>query len=112
MLCDSGNQALIDFFFLVPGVHNTCYPRTDPTVIMCVLSTDHNKCLLGRKTGWPKKQYSCLAGFMEPGESIEETVVRETKEESGENNYIGNKILEFLCRYLKKYILIQFLTSL
>ncbi|XP_066931605.1 NAD-capped RNA hydrolase NUDT12-like isoform X1 [Clytia hemisphaerica] len=65
------------------GVHNTCYPRTDPTVIMIVISQNGRKCLLGRKRGWPKRMFSCLAGFMEPGESVEDAVKRETLEESG-----------------------------
>ena len=51
---------------------------------MMVLSKDGKKCLLGRKASWPPKMFSCLAGFMEPGESVEDTVKRETKEESGE----------------------------
>jgi len=63
------------------GVHNTCYPRTDPVVIMCVQSTDKRRCLLGRKKGW--NMFSCLAGFVEPGEAAEDAVRRETVEESG-----------------------------
>ncbi|XP_057312766.1 NAD-capped RNA hydrolase NUDT12-like isoform X1 [Hydractinia symbiolongicarpus] len=65
------------------GVHNTCYPRTDPTAIMCVVSSDGERFLLGRKKVFPPKMYSCLAGFIEPGETAEDAVVRETKEESG-----------------------------
>lgn len=65
------------------GVHNTCYPRLDPVVIMLVVSEDGKSALLGRKKGFPGKMYSCLAGFMEPGETIEDAVRRETKEESG-----------------------------
>nr|XP_054756309.1 NAD-capped RNA hydrolase NUDT12-like [Lytechinus pictus] len=65
------------------GVHNTCYPRLDPVVIMLVVSEDGKSILLGRKKGFPGKMYSCLAGFMEPGETIEDAVRRETKEESG-----------------------------
>ena len=56
------------------------FPRTDPVVIMLV--THGNNILLGRRHGWPDKMYSCLAGFMEPGESIEAAVQREVLEET------------------------------
>jgi NAD+ diphosphatase len=57
------------------------FPRTDPAVIVLVHGGEN--CLLGRKDGWPENQYSTLAGFVEPGETIEQAVVREVKEESG-----------------------------
>ena len=57
------------------------FPRTDPVVIMLV--TDGNRILLGRSPGWPEGMYSCLAGFVEPGETIEGAVRREVLEESG-----------------------------
>lgn len=57
------------------------FPRTDPVVIMLV--THGNKVLLGRSPGWPEGMYSCLAGFVEPGESIEAAVRREVWEEAG-----------------------------
>lgn len=57
------------------------FPRTDPVVIMLVTSGD--QCLLGRGVGWPEGNYSALAGFMEPGETIEEATRREVLEESG-----------------------------
>lgn len=57
------------------------FPRTDPVVIMMVYHKD--KALLGRSYAWPKGMFSCLAGFMEPGESIEAAVARETFEETG-----------------------------
>ena len=57
------------------------FPRTDPVVIM--LALDGERCLLGRQSRWPKGMYSCLAGFVEPGETIEEAVRREIHEESG-----------------------------
>ena len=50
---------------------------------MLVVSPDGKKCLLGRAKRFPPKMWSCLAGFMEPGETIEDTVRRETEEESG-----------------------------
>ncbi|XP_050973276.1 peroxisomal NADH pyrophosphatase NUDT12 [Labeo rohita] len=65
------------------GVHNTCYPRVDPVVIMLVLHPDGNQCLLGRKKIFPPKMFSCLAGFVEPGETLEAAVRREVREESG-----------------------------
>ena len=57
------------------------FPRTDPVVIMLPYLGD--KCLLGRQAGWPENLFSALAGFMEPGETIEEAVARETMEEAG-----------------------------
>ena len=57
------------------------FPRTDPVAIMLVLRDDH--VLLGRQEGWPEGVYSLLAGFMEPGETVEDAVRRETEEESG-----------------------------
>ncbi|XP_059174609.1 NAD-capped RNA hydrolase NUDT12-like isoform X3 [Physella acuta] len=65
------------------GVSNTCYPRVDPSLIMLVVSPDNKQCLLGRQNRFPPKMFSCLAGFMEPGESIEDTCRREIEEESG-----------------------------
>ncbi|CAO3683016.1 unnamed protein product [Umbelopsis ramanniana] len=65
------------------GVHNFAYPRTDPVIIVCVIHPTEDKILLGRQTVWPKRQYSCLAGFVEAGESVEEAVRREVREESG-----------------------------
>lgn len=57
------------------------FPRTDPVVI--ILITRGNKVLLGRSPGWPEGMYSCLAGFVEPGETIEAAVRREVWEEAG-----------------------------
>ncbi|KAK1756130.1 NUDIX hydrolase domain-like protein [Echria macrotheca] len=64
-------------------ISNLSFPRTDPTVIMAVVNADGTKILLGRQRRWPKYWYSTLAGFQEPGESIEEAVRREVWEESG-----------------------------
>ena len=57
------------------------FPRTDPVVIMLV--THGNAVLLGRSPGWPEGMFSLLAGFMEPGETIEAAVRREVFEETG-----------------------------
>ncbi|MBP0493915.1 NAD(+) diphosphatase [Roseomonas indoligenes] len=58
------------------------FPRTDPAVIMLVVNGD--ECLLGHSTRFPNStMYSTLAGFVEPGESLEEAVRREVKEETG-----------------------------
>ncbi|RKF54665.1 putative NADH pyrophosphatase [Erysiphe neolycopersici] len=65
------------------GVSNLSFPRTDPTIISAVISYSTDKILLGRQRRWPKNMYSTLAGFVEPGESIEEAVRREVWEESG-----------------------------
>mgnify|MGYP000926494218 CR=1 FL=1 len=57
------------------------FPRTDPVVIM--LTVDGERCLLGRSSRFPPGWYSTLAGFVEPGETIEDAVRRETFEEAG-----------------------------
>ena len=57
------------------------FPRTDPAVIMLVHKDDN--CLLGRTHQFPRRIYSTLAGFVEPGESLEEAVAREVFEEAG-----------------------------
>jgi NAD+ diphosphatase len=57
------------------------FPRTDPVVIM--LASDGERCLLGRSPRFVPTMWSCLAGFLEPGESIEDAVHRETREEAG-----------------------------
>ena len=64
-----------------PACNTSHFPRTDPVVIMLI--THGNKVLLGRSPAWPEKMYSLLAGFMEPGETIEAAVRREVFEESG-----------------------------
>jgi NAD+ diphosphatase len=58
------------------------YPRTDPAVIMLVVD-DEDRLLLGRQSSWPEKRFSTLAGFVEPGESLEAAVRREVAEEVG-----------------------------
>jgi NAD+ diphosphatase len=63
------------------GCASEHYPRTDSAVIMAV--TDGERLLLGRQASWPKNRWSVLAGFLEPGESLEQTVIREVFEEAG-----------------------------
>ncbi len=64
-----------------PRCGATHFPRTDPVVIMTV---EHGgRLLLGRRAGWPAGRLSVLAGFIAPGESAEEAVLREVEEESG-----------------------------
>jgi NAD+ diphosphatase len=57
------------------------FPRTDPAVIV-LIHDGGDRCLLGRQPSWPRGRYSTLAGFVEPGESLEQAVVREVREES------------------------------
>jgi NAD+ diphosphatase len=64
-----------------PACGATHHPRTDPVVIMLVV--DGDRALLGRQARWPPGRWSALAGFVEPGESLEEAVAREVVEEAG-----------------------------
>jgi NAD+ diphosphatase len=68
-----------------PSDRSEHYPRTDPAVIVLVLDStgDDSRCLLGRQAGWPEGRFSTLAGFVEPGETVEQAVAREVAEESG-----------------------------
>ena len=66
------------------------YPRVDPAVIVAV--SDGERLLLGRQASWPAQRYSVIAGFVEPGESLEQTVVREVFEET--------RVRVRSCRYL------------
>ncbi|KAE8669148.1 Nudix hydrolase isoform 2 [Hibiscus syriacus] len=59
------------------------YPRLDPVVIMLIIDRENDRALLGRQPRFPPLMWSCLAGFIEPGESIEEAVRREAYEETG-----------------------------
>jgi NAD+ diphosphatase len=70
------------------------FPRSDPAVIMMVVDGD-DRALLGRQAVWPEGRYSTLAGFVDPGESLEDAVVREVAEETGirctDVTYFGNQ---------------------
>ena len=75
------------------------FPRSDPAVIMVVTHGDpgseEERCLLGRQAVWPEGRFSTLAGFCEPGETLEDAVRREVAEETGvavgEVEYFGNQ---------------------
>ncbi|MBO9474525.1 NAD(+) diphosphatase [Shimia sp. R10_1] len=64
-----------------PTCNTSHFPRTDPVVIMLI--THGNNVLMGRSPGWPEGMYSLLAGFVEPGETLEAAVRREVVEEAG-----------------------------
>lgn len=64
-----------------PNCGHSSFPRTDAVVIM--LAVHGERCLLGRQPRFPQGMYSCLAGFLEPGETIEDAVRRELHEEAG-----------------------------
>jgi NAD+ diphosphatase len=64
-----------------PGCGLVVFPRTDPAITMLV--TAGERCLLSRRHGAPEHRWSALAGFVEPGETLEEAVVREAREETG-----------------------------
>lgn len=87
------------------------YPRTDPAVIMLVERTGLNgiqECLLGRHPNWPPGSLSTLAGFVEPGESLEEAVRREVAEEAGvivgKVNYIASQPWPFPASIMLGFI--------
>jgi NAD+ diphosphatase len=63
-----------------PNGHQS-HPRTDPVVIMLVVDRERDRVLLGRQPTWPPGRYSALAGFVEPGETLEAAVAREVREE-------------------------------
>ena len=64
-----------------PACAQEYFPRIDPAII--VLVSDGERALLGRQASWPARRYSTIAGFVEPGECLEDAVVREVAEESG-----------------------------
>ena len=64
-----------------PQTPHDFFPRLDPAII--VLVSDGDRALLGRQASWPAGRYSTIAGFVEPGESLEDAVAREVREETG-----------------------------
>jgi NAD+ diphosphatase len=79
--CAAGNSRIC----LNENCRREIFPRVDPAII--VLVTDGERCLLGRQASWPEGRYSTIAGFVEPGESLEDAVRRETFEET--NIHVG-----------------------
>ncbi|CAI5518952.1 unnamed protein product, partial [Closterium sp. Naga37s-1] len=77
--CEAGNRRLCP----VAACRSKLYPRIDPVVIMLVVHARSDRVLLARQHRFPDAMWSCLAGFMEPGESLEEAVAREVREEVG-----------------------------
>jgi NAD+ diphosphatase len=75
------NMAMAGWQRNCPTCNRSHFPRTDPVVIMLI--THGNKVLVGRSHAWPEGMYSLLAGFVEPGETLEAAVRREVFEESG-----------------------------
>lgn len=65
------------------GCGNETFPRLDPAIIVLVSDPGGERALLGRQAAWPAGRYSTIAGFVEPGESLEDAVVREVEEETG-----------------------------
>jgi NAD+ diphosphatase len=59
------------------------FPRLDPAIIVLVTDPTGERALLGRQASWPPGRYSTIAGFVEPGESLEDAVIREVAEETG-----------------------------
>ena len=92
-ICGTRNQAIEGGFVMRCGDVNCAqrsFPRLDPAIIVLVI--DRALCLLGRQPSWPEGQFSTIAGFVEPGESLEDAVRREVAEET--NIAVGD------CRYL------------
>ena len=87
-----------------PETGSEHFPRTDPAVIMAVIHTDEageERILLGNNALWPEGRYSLLAGFVEPGETLEAAVIREVREEASVEchspRYVGSQPWPFPC---------------
>lgn len=82
------------------------FPRTDPAVIMLV-HDGRDRCVLGRQPSWPPNRFSALAGFVEPGESCEQAVVREVAEEASlqvsDVRYVGSQPWPFPSSLMLAY---------
>ena len=86
--------------------HSLHYPRTDAAVIMAVVDAA-DRLLLGHAAHWPARRYSTLAGYVEPGESLESAVRREVAEETGivvgEVRYVGSQPWPFPCSLMTAF---------
>lgn len=95
-VCGTDNR-LLDAGFVMecsdPDCRHRSFPRLDPAII--VLVGDGDRCLLGRQASWPAGRFSTIAGFVEPGESLEDALRREVHEETnieaGECRYLGSQ---------------------
>ena len=79
-----GSKTIIEDFgrrAFCTDCNSNFFPHTDPAIIVIVSHKD--KCLLARQASWVEKRYSTIAGFVEPGESLENAVAREVFEETG-----------------------------
>lgn len=95
-VCGAPNRVSDGGFVLActgPGCDHKSFPRIDPAVIVLVHRGEH--CLLGRQATWPEGRFSTIAGFVEPGESLEDAVIREVHEETNvrvaDCTYIGSQ---------------------
>jgi NAD+ diphosphatase len=95
-ICGAPNQPAEGGFVMVcsdAACGQRCFPRIDPAVIVLVHRGEC--CLLGRQASWPEGRFSTIAGFVEPGESLEEAVAREVREETdvvvAEASYIASQ---------------------
>ncbi len=94
-----------------PETGSEHFPRTDPAVIMAVVHTDAEgteRILLGNNALWPDDRYSLLAGFVEPGETLERAVIREVHEETGvlatDPRYLGSQPWPFPCSLMLGFV--------
>ena len=95
-VCGAPNRASEGGFVMTcsrEGCDHKSFPRIDPAVIVLVHRGD--RCLLGRQAAWPEGRFSTIAGFVEPGEALEDAVLREVHEETnirvGDCTYIGSQ---------------------
>ncbi len=82
--CGARNQpARAGHVMRCSGCAAETFPRLDPAIIVLVADATGERALLGRQASWPAGRYSTIAGFVEPGETLEDAVLREVEEETG-----------------------------